>query len=263
MNKLSADLKSKCGLADETVSAYLKALVELNNNTPLLNLGFLKSTDAMAKLLEPHPEETKKAILTAITTVLSLTKDAPNFKRVYTHYYRLLNPRKVEKPSLTWDDILKKRASLVLDPYLALKSLSEEQKLGLLNLLVVSLYTDIEPRRNQDYLCMKVVKEYIKDKHTEDNYLCLSSSKMIFNKFKARKAFGLQTVDVPPVLMTVLNAWLNHHTDWKKNKKSNTPTLLFNFQSPNSITRILNKVLGKKVGSAYLKSIYPKETVTG
>jgi hypothetical protein len=264
MKRLETDLKTKCGLNDTTVAAYLKALVELNNNVPLMSLGFLKSTDAMAKLLEPHAPETKQALLTAIVTVLSLTKDAPSFKRVYSHYFRLLNPKKASPPTQTWDDILRVKAFLAdgVKPLFELKSLSPEQTEKMLSYLVVSLFTEMIPRRNQDYLAMKVVKKYNPEEHKDDNYLCLSSSKMIFNKFKSRKASGLQTIDVPPSLLEVIQQWLKHNSEWKKNKKSGTPTSLLGLESANALTRILNKTLGKRIGSSYLKSIYPQPKET-
>jgi hypothetical protein len=256
MKKILDDLKSKCGVASATAEAYVRALVELNNDTPFLNVGFLKSTDAMGKLVGQHIPETQKALLTAIVSVLSLSKDVPTFKRVYQHYYRQLYPKKATEPTLTWEDVLKVKSSMTLDPYIRKKKLGDEERKGLMNYLVLSLYTDIPPRRNQDYMCMKVVNAYDDSKHTEDNYVCMTSGKMVFNKFKSRKATGAQTVIVPKELMDTIKLWV------KLNKIPDLGQLL-EVKTANGITRILNKVLGKKIGSGYLKTIYPKETTTG
>ena len=108
---------------------------------------------------------------------------------------------------------------------------------------------------------MMVVKKWSNDLPADKNYLDISTEQFIFNKYKTAKKYGIQTVPVPRELMDVLVAYLKHHAAYKQTKgKVPVPFLVSPKGEPltavNSITRILNKVFGKKVGSSMLRHIF-------
>jgi hypothetical protein len=73
--------------------------------------------------------------------------------------------------------------------------------------VVLSLYTDIQPRRNQDFLEMFVVKKYGKDHENTKNYYDIHNKKFIFNKYKTAWKFGQQIIDIPNSLFEMLIIW--------------------------------------------------------
>jgi len=95
---------------------------------------------------------------------------------------------------------------------------------------------------------------------TEHNYVVLTKSKptsFIFNKFKTSKKYGQQTLEVPEALSNVISEYLKFHP-LKKN--ASFKFLVSHDGTPitavNAITRVLNKVFGKRVGSSMLRHIF-------
>jgi hypothetical protein len=124
--------------------------------------------------------------------------------------------------------------------------------------MVLSLYTQFAPRRNQDYQFMKVVKFPGQAKDPEFNYYITDTHKFVFNKYKTAKAYGEQVFDVPDDLVKSIDLYLSKHPAAKKKQP-------FNFlvtwdglalSSVNAITRILNRIFGKNVGATMLRHIY-------
>ena len=251
-------------VSDTTASAYIKALVILNDKSPFKNLTFLKKTDTIQGVVQKYATSTQKTIYATITSVLSLDKDKTSWKKVYKFYYdemmNLSNEARVvptevktEKQKdnwLTWDDVKKAREGLEGLP-----------------LLILSLYTMIAPRRNKDYLEMSVFKALKKDKIEElpkdKNYLITDAKtgtplQFIFNVYKTAKTYGTQHIYITGELQDIVSKYLASRKVGKKEKL--TPFLVDSeggaITADNAITRILNKIFGKKVGSSMLRHIY-------
>jgi integrase len=109
---------------------------------------------------------------------------------------------------------------------------------------------------------MYVVKKWNEKMPTDKNYLDLATQQFIFNKFKTQKTYGQQKIAIPAELMRVIQLYLKHHPLVKGNKTKTTEFkfLVFPDGSPltavNAITRILNRVFGKKIGSSMLRHIF-------
>jgi hypothetical protein len=101
------------------------------------------------------------------------------------------------------------------------------------------------PRRSMDYGKMKIRNYDLK----EDNYY--KSGKFFFNKYKTSSTYGLQTLDVPKELNTLLKKWV---------KLNNNDYMLYstndNKLSSPQINRILNEAFGKAVSTNMLRHIY-------
>lgn len=269
MLNLSNKLTEAGERCENTANAYIKTLCLLNNKEPFKNLAFLKKTSEIDRKISEYAESSQKTIYTSIASVLSFFKDKPTYKKAYNHYYEMMMGKarsmseidKAEKTTrekenwIEWNEVKEKQRQLTeeVDMFANLKSITENQFNTLLKLVVLSLYTETPPRRNQDYLDMYVGKATTDSK----NYLDLSAKQFVFNKFKTSKTYGQQVIDIPEPLMKIIKIYLKHHPS---KSKTDYKFLVYYDGSPmvivNSITRILNKVFGKNIGSSMLRHIY-------
>jgi hypothetical protein len=98
------------------------------------------------------------------------------------------------------------------------------------------------------------------------NYLDFAGTaapaRFVFNKYKTAKKHGQQMIDVPAELASVLSLYLKHNPLRPAGRKKTFEyPFLVNangeqLTAVNAITRLLNKVFGKKVGSSLLRHIY-------
>jgi hypothetical protein len=168
-----------------------------------------------------------------------------------------------------WKDVEAVHKHLVeeVEKFSSNKNITPEQFNALLNLVVLSLYTEIQPRRNQDYLDMMVVKatKATGDLPKDSNYLMVEKNTpkaFVFNKYKTAKKYGQQTMELTPGLVSVLSVYLKFHPLARGNKSRAT---MYKFlvladgtplTATNAITRILNRIFGKKIGSSMLRHIF-------
>jgi len=277
MIQIGRDLMEKKKVTESTATAYVKVLYMLNDKLAFKNLAFLKKTDDIVNKIASYADNTQKSIYTAVTSVLSMFKDKPTYKKVYNFYYEKMmgkakdirdnnNPsEKTEKQQeawLSWAEVQNKKATMKAEilKFCDNKNVSPEQFSAILAYLVLCIYSDIPPRRNQDYLHMVVVKKWVDSMPTDTNYLDIMGSQFIFNKFKTAKTYGQQKVAIPNDLFSTIICYLRHHPIGKFKKSNNYQFLVNTDGSPvtavNAITRILNKIFGKKIGSSMLRHIY-------
>jgi hypothetical protein len=282
-------------LAESTASAYIRALYMLNGKAPFKALTFLKKTEEIEKKIAEYADNTQKALYSTITSVLSLFKDKATYKKVYQHYHDKMmgkvkemketggeKSEKTEKEEanwMDWEEVRKIVHSLKeeVGKFATAKHITPEQFHRLLDFVVLSLYTDIQPRRNKDYLNMYVVmdtkKSPVSALPTDKNYLVVSGKasaphpvEFVFNSYKTAKKYGQQRIPVPNTaeapLGDAIAVYLRQHPLVKGNKSKTTEYkfLVLPDGSPitavNAITRILNRVFGKKIGSSMLRHIF-------
>jgi hypothetical protein len=282
MLQLSKDLVEKKDLAESSAQLYIKNLWALNGKKIFNNLSFLKDTETIENQLKDYSDNTKKTFLSGITSVLSLYKDKPTYKKTYDHYYNKMMEKagemketdintKTEKQSenwITWEEVQNTKAilrNLALE-FSNSKILTPQQFEILLAYVIISLYSEIQPRRNQDYMDMYVVSENKNDENK--NYLDWSNKKFIFNRYKTAKKYGQQIINIEsPTLIEAITLYLKHHplnpTPNLKKLPKNTEFKFLVYSdgsgltAVNSITRILNKCFGgKHIGSSMLRHIY-------
>ena len=283
MLQLAKQLVEDKKVAESTASLYIKNLWTLNGGKEFKNLSFLRKTEEVEKQLAEYAETTRKTYLASIVSVLSLVKDKPTYKKLHAYYHEKMMTASVahtkkEKETvgektqkqkdnwIDWDTVLKVKTDLynTVRAFIGQKALTAQQYNELLSLMILSLYTDVPPRRNLDYTDMFVVGKWNENMDTSKNYLDLLGSQFIFNKYKTAKKYGAQTVDFQnaDMLKDILTMYLKHHPLHKGKVTKNTEFRFLTYQdgSPltavNSITRILNKSFGKKVGSSMLRHIY-------
>jgi hypothetical protein len=274
MLNLSKMLMEQRNIVESTATQYLQTLFKLNGSKPFNNLAFTKKFDVVQAIIDGYSKSTQGTQYMVLSSVLSLFADKPSYKASYNHWKVKMMEFKKERDQLppnqkserqeenwiTWDDVVKKKSALntELSSFISNKNITQQQFEKMLQYVLMCLYTDIQPRRNQDYLYMYVVKKMPKEPDTNKNYYDLSTHKFHFFKYKTQKKWGQQTEDVPEVLQQVLGTFFKHHP-LAKNKEFKL--LVKSDGSPlntvNSITRILNRVFGgKKIGSSMLRHIF-------
>lgn len=288
MLQLHKQLVDTKKVADNTATAYLRTLYILNGKKPFKTLAFLKDTTKIEEHIgKDYAESTQKTLYSALASVLSLYKDKGGYKKVYQFYYDKMMAKakdaseadtaektdKQEQNWITWEEVEKTANELRKKAFANSKSrvLTAPEWEVLLHSVVLGLYTYTPPRRNQDYLDMSVArvgkKDKVEDLSVEKNWLVVNTkeaTQFIFNKYKTSKTYGQQKVAVPNTaekpLGELLTMYLHHHAGLKDKKVKEAPFLVDvsgnALTAPNAITRILNKVFGKNIGSSMLRHIY-------
>lgn len=266
MMELHKELKEKRNIADSTASQYLRTLYSLNSELPFKNLAWLKKIPSIEIRLENYAESTQKSMISVIVSALSLYKEG-SYKKIYLYWYNRMmgnkqeidSSKKTDKQAQNWLnwDIVKAHEKRLEDEVLQIKKVGLSEWNVILSYMVLSLYTKFSPRRNQDYQYMLVVKKPEQAKSKTENYYVIDTNEFIFNKYKTSKTYGEQKFEVPDDLAQVIKLYLKAHPNTKKGAYQ----FLVNFdgsplQSINAITRILNKIFGKKIGVSMLRHIF-------
>ena len=281
MENLTKELKDKKQLSDSSIQAYLRNLKKLNKDELFSNFNFLKEVDVILRRLEGYKENTKRNYLISIVSVLSLSSK-PAVKKLHDKYYQLMmkkneeinkdvNPNDLtetqEKNWMSWKQVKDKYLNVEkdVDEFYKLKNISENQYNTLLGYTILSLYIHQAPRRNKDYQIMKLINEYGPNEPREWNYLDLSKKEFIFNNYKTSAKYGTQIIKINDDLWNALMKYFMHveAITIKKNKpelKEESMFLIYPNKKPldkvNSITRILNKIFDKAIGSSMLRHIF-------
>lgn len=277
MLNLANELKAKKELSESTAAGYVNLLRNLHDGLPFTNLAWLRKKDDIDTKLSRYAEATQKTMIATIVSVLSLVKDKPVYKAVHRHYSEKLaeltkedreknQNEKTQKQTdnwISWEDVMKKKKALLdlCATYKKTKMITPSMWENLLQLTILSLYTDIPPRRNQDYQDLYVVHKYDDSKEKDRNYYDVAGQRFIFHKYKTAKKYGTQIVDLKeyPDLIETLACYLKFHP-LAGGKKGEFRLLVHSDGSPlsavNAVTRILNKIFGKKIGSSMLRHIY-------
>ena len=239
-----------------TLKLYTHNLKKLNNNKIPTNVIFLKKVDEIMASINSKPKNTARSYLIAVFSALKKPEDA----KLYAKYYPYLeainkelksNTTKSETQKVNWisqDDILTIQKEMMKNLPKKKKELTKDEYEKLLHLLILSLYTLQAPRRLLDYQLMKVGDG--EDK--QFNYY--NKSIMTFHNFKTKGTYETQINVVGKELNDIIKVYLKY-----KPKENN---FLLNhydgteFKHANEITRILNKIFGKKISVSMLRNIY-------
>lgn len=273
------------GLSASSIKLYLRNLQKINNNENLTNLRFLKDTEKVLQFLEKYKQNTRRSFLIAITSVLQTDQNTNVKKKLYQTYYDLLKDKnkvlkEAEKENqaspqqatnwVDWEQVQQHHKDLAekVASFATKKSITAEQYQTLLQYLILSLYTLVPTRRNLDYQRMVIQNKDDKSLPTDRNYILWADKQFLFNVFKTAKKEGAKREPIPESLYQVLDLYRRFHPyyqDHPPNKQtkgsiSSVPLLVDYKGNPlnkvNSITRILNQIFKKRVGSSLLRHSY-------
>jgi hypothetical protein len=274
--QLKEQLKER-GLSDGSIKLYIRNLQKLNDGE-ITDFKFLKSPEKIITKIEKLKNNTKRSVLISIVSVLGCCPDDKKLVKLRKQYYDLMIEKNNEikesatdeatedqkKNWISWDDVKKKFEELKeeVEKFKNEKILSDSNYTTLLGYMVLALYVHNPPRRNKDYQLMNIVKKY-NDKYDNDiNYLSYDENKFIFNNYKTSKKYGRQILDINDELKECVDFYLKFHpkVKGKITKTLNTSFLVSHTGSPlvqtNSMTKLLNKVFGKKISSSALRHIF-------
>lgn len=273
-NKLMDNGRSK-----STAEKYICVLKTLNNNKNFKSFTFLRQKDNITEKFKNYSDSYVKLFCSAIISVLEFMKDKPIYKKLQSFYIDILNDKKNDidnKPKniksqkqednwITWEEVeqikneLREEAEKIDN-----KNLSKKQYLTILKYFVISLYTDLAPRRNLDYMDCFIIKKFNDKLETNKNYYSIDDETFYFYKYKTSKKYGLQKIFVGDNddFMDALDLYLSYNPALKgKQRKNKLTPLLVDYEGKklstiNSITRLLHKIFKKKIGSTMLRHIY-------
>jgi len=257
MNRFIEDLSIKLNKtrAPVTTGAYIRRLKTLNDNKVFSSMKFLMDTKTIIEKIEATglSLNTQTSYLTAIVAVLSTF---PKYSKIYKLYREkmILNANKIKAGYATNEKTEKQKESVIeLSEVITIR---DELDKDSIEYLLLSLYTMCAPRRNKDYTEMFIVFDEPNELDTNKNYYVVSEKQFIFNIYKTAKLYGVQRIDVPDKLSDVLDNWIEKHP---MNSEDEFPLLIDKgkrINVVNGITRILNNVFKKKIGSSALRHIF-------
>lgn len=263
-------------LSDSSIKMYIRNLEKLNGDMPLKNFNFLKNIESILEKLKDYKENTKRGYIISIVSSLATDLTTKPKKKLYEDYFKIMMEKnKAVKTELSennmsdtqknnwikWDDVKEVFNTIKdkVEKFINNKEINENQYNTLLSYIILSLYLYNPPRRNLDYQKMYIIKNENPTLPTTENYLDYDKKEFIFNVFKTSKKEGQQRIPIGDELMNIINQYLKHHPLFKGKKpgKTATPFLVYYngslLNKVNSITRILNKIFGKSVGSSMLR----------
>ena len=212
---------------------------------------FERENDEILKYLDDKNNQTQKTTLSALFVLTNLkqyqTVMNTIMKKVNDDYK---NQKMNEKQKDNWisvNEIEEKYNLLSVDANLMLNKKKILNENVLMEFLLMSFLSGviIPPRRSLDYSEMKIRNYDVKI----DNYY--KANKFYFNKYKTVKTYGMQILDVPKQLNNVLKKWIKINANDYMLYSSNNNKI-----SCPQITRILNKVFGRKISTSMLRHIY-------
>jgi hypothetical protein len=204
-------------LAEGTKKTYMSNLKKLNNKVDPTDIKFLKKTDiVLEKIKEIVNPNTRRTYYISVVTAL---KDQPKYKKEYDIYHaEMMNinkelntdsfkSEKTKEKHIKVDMVvLHKRQDYLNEVITQIgkkRKITDEQYNKLHDLVIVSLYMLIAPRRVLDYSCMVVEKP---TDNKELNYY--NDGKFYFNNYKTKGSYNQQMVEVPKNLQDILKVWL-------------------------------------------------------
>ena len=259
-----------------TVGQYIQRLRVLNGNKPLTSLKFLMDFDGVIAAIDgmDKADSTKTSYLTAVSAVLSIF---PKYGALYSKYVaKLMERARTQKGELAtnqrnvkqvgsiipmdkilkiWDDLRKE--------FEAATDITAKVWERYTAYVLLCLYTMISPRRNRDYSEMMIVSKADQATDTTKNYYIRETNELVFRNYKTAKTYGEQRVAVPDSLAKVLTEYIANYMLVIPTATEPMPLLIHFDGEPvsatNGITRILNRSVGKGIGSSALRHIYLSE----
>ena len=267
-------LKEKKKISDASVVVYIRNLIKLNDNKALTDFKFLDKPDDIVAKLAAYKETTKRNYLVSIVSVLSVF---PDQKELHDQYYKLMMGKKVELEEaddgkltetqsenwMSWDQVKDTYEQLEkkVNTFSKMKNISDEQYSEMLSYMLLSLYIHQAPRRNKDYQLMRIVDIFTTDLDSKFNYLDLTKKKFIFNVYKTSKKYGRFDMPISKPIQVALKKYMKFRQTKLPLDDLDDKALLIRsdgkvLDKSNDITKLLNKVFGKKVGSSMLRHIF-------
>ena len=208
MTKAIESIKKKMmdsGLSESTIKLYLQRLKTLNEGREIKSFSFLNKPNKIMEIISELKKNTQMSYygsLIGIIKLLPKTTYELSLKKYTNEFLKLKGDMKenpIEKKEIPKEDEITELKNKYVKGARAIKSkqVNKKEYNMLLHNLLLSLYTDINPRRNQDYMYMKITDDYENEPQRDDyNWYDKKNKKFIFNKYKTSKTYGSQEIDI-------------------------------------------------------------------
>lgn len=254
MDTMKQRLIEEKQITESSAKQYIHCLTIANCKKPFSSTSFLNKKEKIDECLQPYKPSTQKNIITAIVSVLKIYGSEKLYKYYFDKLMSYNKPVSHEKTETQRDNWMDWKEVEDLRNELHSKLNTHESRL---KYMVLCLYTQIQPRRNLDYLLMNVVAKNKIGLSKDKNYLLLKENKFVFNRYKTTGHYGQQIIDVPEELRKSIDEYLEHHP---LRKELEYPLLVNpsgkSFETSGAITKMLNSIFHKKVGASMLRHIY-------
>lgn len=251
-------------ISEGSKTTYISKLKKLNENKVPTDVLFLKNTKGILEKIEliPNPNTRRSAII----AVVSVLKDNKKFKKEYAIYHAemmklnsILNKTsfksdstKEKQTNVKMEDLLARQKELaaVLPVIKNKRKLSDDQLLELHDLVIVSLYTLLPPRRNVDY------SEMVAAAPTEDktkNYY--NKGQFFFNCYKTQGTYKQQVIELPAELNEILKTWVKFKPKGSEYLLVKLPTNAKYLST--DMTKLLKSVFqNENIGVSVLRNVF-------
>jgi len=228
----------------KTYNTILKTMYKkVFGNTEAPDIDNFKNVAKIMDHVKNDPLQTRKTKLSAIVALVKVPEYTEEIFKSAQAYKKQTDKsemtEKLEEAEITKEEMTAVQArvkniadSLNKKTELTMRDIQEIQ-----NYIIVSLYTQIPPRRAIDFTEM-VLKPT--DKETQ-NYIDLKKSKFVFNNYKTATHTGTQEIAIPASLKKILTKWIKIIPD-------EVETLLFNSRREPLINVTLNQRLNEIFG---------------
>ena len=260
-------------ITESSKKLYCSNLKRLNGGLEIKDFKFLSNIEKIAEIIKDSKPNTQRNYYIVICSVLAeLKKDNKKYEKLYNIYYKILTElnstlkdqtAKTETESENWisQDAIHGKLNEkmeILKEINKKRKLSNEQYNKLLDLIILGLYTLQPPRRNIDYLNMFILTNaYNAETHgTEKNFLDLTNKTFVLNNYKTAGTYKTQIVPINEELFNIIKLYIK----FRGLKESNIPFLVDYEENPimesNALTKKLNNIFDKKIGSSMLRKMY-------
>ena len=268
-------------IAKSSASLYMRNVRYLSNPgwspTDPDPLEFLSDITNIDCKLKKYKDSTKKSFYTAIVVALKNIPHKVPEGIVAEYHDRMMalsgtSNSKSESQKSNWvtleeiDSVRNKYRDLV--PSRTIATQKEYQNFQLY--VMLSLYTDMPPRRNVDYQYC-VVADVLPENSAEleTNFYVKSTGEFVFYRYKTQRKYCKQTTILTDTMRSLIDRMIDERPliyQLCSSEPNKYPSLFVDscgvalYKRPqNTITRMLNRVFsstGKKVGCSLLRNIY-------
>ena len=260
-------------ITESSKKLYCSNLKRLNGGLEVKDFKFLSNTEKIADTIKDAKPNTQRNYYIVVCSVLAeLKKDNKKYQKLYDTYYKILTELNVTLKDQTAKTITENENWLsqeaiqdkltskmeILKEINKKRKLNKEQFERLLDLIILGLYTLQPPSRNIDYLNMFILTNaYNAETHgTEKNFLDLTNKTFVLNNYKTAGTYKTQIVPINDELFNIIKLYIK----LRGLKESNIPFLVDYEENPimesNALTKKLNNIFEKKIGSSMLRKMY-------
>lgn len=263
------DIFTATGIKQSSAELYAKNIRALNQNKPISSTTFLKDVQKTLQKIAHLKPTTQRSYIISVVSFLKTQPPTKQNKKMLDEYTEIMNNlnerlrtsnEKTEAETENWMtpdelqatyDELYDIAREIMRKRVGHDDITATEYMQILKLMVFALYHLTPPRRNADYQKMKFAGHR---ESSDFNYIDIENREFIFNNYKTNRKYAQQITEIPEELANIINIYMRY-----MNPDSGYFLVKYNGQplrNVNDITRILNMIFKRRVGTQMLRKMY-------